>query len=419
MGTITTRKRLDGTPSYMARVRVIRDGKLIHKETQTFARKQAAEAWIKRRETELSEPGALETILNPEPTLSELIARYIKEMEVVSPMGRTRKATLTAVSKRPFGALKASQIDSQAIINFARERVESDGVTPATVLSDLMLMTGVFDIAAPAWGVKLDAQAMESAKAVCWKMGLIERSQERTRVPTMDELEKLCAYFYDMGRRRKWATPMLKIMLFAIFSTRRQEEITRIMWADLNEEESTQIVRDVKHPRKKKGNHQESRLTPEALAIIKSMPRTHDCIFPYTTDAISAQFLRACDWLEIEDLRFHDLRRAGVTRLFEMGWNIPDVAKVSLHRDWNMLRRYTNLKGKGDRYEGWKWTQIAIDQLVAPPRPKKKGEQVSATVAVAAPSPHPRAARRDTRQGRQGARPSRTSASAPSARSAT
>lgn len=402
----------------MARVRVKRDGKIVHKETQTFARKQAAEAWIKRRETELSEPGALASIINPELTLRELTERYIKEIEEIKPMGRSRKGTLKAIAKRELGAMKASEVDSQAIVNFARTRIAEDGVSPATVLNDLALLTGLFEVAIPAWGAKLDPQAMEHAKAVCWKMGLIDRAEERTRVPTMDELEKLMVYFYDMARRRKWATPMVKIIAFAIFSTRRQEEIIRITWADLNEEESTQIVRDVKHPRKKIGNDQESRLTPEALAIIKSMPRTHDRIFPYTTDAISAQFTRACDWLEIEDLRFHDLRRAGVTRLFEMGWNIPDVAKVSLHRDWNMLRRYTNLKGKGDRYEGWKWTQIAIDQPVAPPRPKKKGEQVSATVAVAAPSPHPRVARRDTRQGRQGARPSRTSASAPSARSA-
>ncbi|AFN39072.1 tyrosine recombinase [Burkholderia phage BcepMigl] len=417
VGTITKRPRKDGF-AYTAQIRLMRDGKQVHTEAKTFDRKAAAEAWMKRRETELSEPGALASAINPEPLLRDLIDRYLKELEEVKPVGRSKKSTLKAIGKRPLGALKPSQVDSQAIINYARARIADDEVSPATVMNDLVLLAGVFDVALPAWGVSLDPQEMEKAKAVCRKMGLIEKAEERTRVPTMDELEKLMVYFYDMARRRKWATPMVKIIAFAIFATRRQEEITAIRWDDLNEEESTQLVRDVKHPRKKIGNDQESRLTPEALAIIKSMPRTHDRIFPYTTDAISAQFTRACDWLEIEDLRFHDLRRAGVTRLFEMGWNIPDVAKVSLHRDWNMLRRYTNLKGKGDRYAGWKWTQIAIDQPVHPPRPKKKGEAVSATVAVAAPSPHPRAARRDTRQGRQGGRPSRTSANAPSARSA-
>lgn len=417
MGTITKRPRKNGY-AYTAQIRLMRDGKAAYTEAKTFDRRAAAEAWLKRRETELDAPGALASATNPEPMLRDLIDRYLKELEEVKPVGRTKKSTLKAIGKRPLGALKASELDSQALINFARARIAEDGVSPATVMNDLVLLAGVFDIAIPAWGVKLEPQEMEKAKSVCKKMGLIEKAEERTRVPTMDELEKLCVHFHDMARRRKWATPMLKIIVFAIFSTRRQEEITMIRWSDLNEAESVQLVRDVKHPRKKIGNDQEARLVPEALALIKSMPRTHDQIFPYTTDAISAQFTRACDWLGIEDLRFHDLRRAGVTRLFEMGWNIPDVAKASLHRDWNMLRRYTNLKGKGDRYEGWKWTQIAIDQPVYPPRPKKKGEAVSVPVAVAAPSPRPRAARQGMRPGRPGGRPSRTSASAPSARSA-
>ena len=56
------------------------------------------------------------------------------------------------------------------------------------------------------------------------------------------------------------------------------------------------------------------------------MPRRDDRIFPYSTDAISAAFTRACKVLGIEDLHFHDLRHEGVSRLFEMGWTIPQVA---------------------------------------------------------------------------------------------
>ena len=58
MGTIVQRKRNDGTVGYMAQVRVKQKGKVIHGETKTFDRKQAASAWVVRRETELREPGA-------------------------------------------------------------------------------------------------------------------------------------------------------------------------------------------------------------------------------------------------------------------------------------------------------------------------------------------------------------------------
>jgi hypothetical protein len=68
---------------------------------------------------------------------------------------------------------------------------------------------------------------------------------------------------------------------------------------------------------------------PEAEKVIASMPKVAPEIFPVTTDAVSASFTRACQFLNIEDLHFHDLRHDGVSRLFEMGWNIPKVSAVS------------------------------------------------------------------------------------------
>ena len=85
------------------------------------------------------------------------------------------------------------------------------------------------------------------------------------------------------------------------------------------------------------------------------MPKTSDQIFPYSTYAISAAFTRACKILGITDLRFHDLRHDGVSRLFEIGLTIPHVASNSGHRSWTSLQRYTHLRQTGDKYENWRW----------------------------------------------------------------
>ncbi len=42
----------------------------------------------------------------------------------------------------------------------------------------------------------------------------------------------------------------------------------------------------------------------------------------------------------IEDLHFHDLRHEAISRFFEMGLAIPEVALLSGHRDVRMLLRY-------------------------------------------------------------------------------
>jgi integrase len=153
---------------------------------------------------------------------------------------------------------------------------------------------------------------------------------------------------------------MQKIVAFALFSTRRQEEITLLRWDDLDEDRI--LVRDMKHPGDKKGNNVYCELPPEALAIIKSMPSGEERIFPYSTDAISAAFTRACRVLGIVDLRFHDLRHEGISRLFEMGRTIPQVAAVSGHRSWTSLKRYTHIRQSRDKYENWKW-KVKLNSL--------------------------------------------------------
>ena len=46
----------------------------------------------------------------------------------------------------------------------------------------------------------------------------------------------------------------------------------------------------------------------------------------------------------IFDLRFHDLRHEAVSRFFEMGLSVPEVALISGHKDVRQLFRYTHLK---------------------------------------------------------------------------
>ena len=60
MATIRARKRTDGSISYTAQIRLIRDGVQVYQESQTFARKQAAQVWVRKWEVELDQPGAIE-----------------------------------------------------------------------------------------------------------------------------------------------------------------------------------------------------------------------------------------------------------------------------------------------------------------------------------------------------------------------
>lgn len=350
MGTIVPRQRKDKTTAYLAKISIMQDGKT-HRENKTFDRKPAALAWIAKREDELRRPGEIERAAAERHTLADAIDKYTRES--LKQIGRTKAQVLRSIKSYHIANLECEKIGSADIVEFAREL--SAGRAPQTVNNYLSHLSGLFAIARPAWGFQLDERAMQDAAKVLKRLGVTKKSNQRDRRPTLEELDRIMTTYTDRQTRRPDMAPMTKIVAFAIFSTRRQEEITRIEWADFDEANARVLVRDMKNPGEKVGNHVWCDLPAPAVAIIKSMPRTNSVIFPYTGDAISASFTRLCQFLEIEDLHFHDLRHDGVSRLFEMDYSIPKAAAVSGHRSWNSLKRYTHLRHTGDKYADWAW----------------------------------------------------------------
>lgn len=366
MATIRKRKRADGSFGYTAQIRITRNGQPVYSESQTFDRMQSAKLWATRREAELSEQGAIERAKRGGVLLRDIIRRYIDEYERIRPLGKTKRQALNAIGATWLGDVVDSAISSQRLVEYAHWRLTEagGGVQPQTIGNDLAHIGAVLSVARPAWGYEIDPHAIGDARKVLAKMGVISRSNERQRRPTLRELDRLLEHFFEMLQRRPSVIHMPKIMAFAIYSTRRQEEITRIRWDDLNVSGQRVLVRDMKNPGQKIGNDVWCHLTPEALRIVLSMPRALPEIFPYNPQSIGTAWSKACKFLEIDDLHFHDLRHDGVSRLFEMDWDIPRVASVSGHRDWNSLRRYTHLRGRGDPMHGWEWLERIVSSPV-------------------------------------------------------
>ncbi len=139
-------------------------------------------------------------------------------------------------------------------------------------------------------------------------------------------------------------------MQFAIATAMRQEEICSIAWKDVDVRKRIVIARDRKDPRQKAGNDQKVPLIGatgfdawQLLQQQKFVAPHSERVFPYNGRSVGTAFRRACRDLKIEDLHFHDLRHETTSRLFELGFVIHEVAFVTGHKDWKMLRRYANL----------------------------------------------------------------------------
>lgn len=344
MATITLRKRADGTTAYRASIRLKSKGEIIHAEAKTFDQRRLAQEWAKRREIELQQPGALAKAKGG-PTLDGVLDWYLTEFG--SDFGRTKRDTLKLMRTYELAERRALQITASDLIEHVRER-RKGGASPATALNDMIWMRVLYRSARPALGLDLDVAVIEDAIAFCRAHKLIARPEQRERRPTPDELQRLSEYF--SGEHRRYKIPMHDVMWFAVNSGRREAEITRLQWSDNDEVHHTGVVRDLKHPRKKEGNHREFKYTAAAWDIVKRQPKNGDLIFPYNPKTISAAFTRACHFLEIEDLKFHDLRHEATSRLFEAGYAIHEVAQFTLHDSWQTLKRYTHLSPKSIKH---------------------------------------------------------------------
>ena len=311
--------------------------------SKTLSTKAAAQHWARLTEEkiesrEFSNPGDLESI-----TLADLIDRYIEEFAPVS----TKLGSLKII-RAGLGKYSLAELDAAHVVAHCRRRWQRDRTSPGTMSQDLGWLREILRMARTYWGIPYKADPVGDARHILRRpIGghplLVGKARERDRRPSEEELQKLREHWRGKPRQ---TIPMVDVVDFAIASAWRLGEITRVRWADINNRDRTIVIRDRKDPRNKYGNNQTVPLLGEAWTIVSRQPNSDERIFPYKEASISTSFSRACEALGIEDLHFHDLRHEGTSRLFEAGYQIPEVALCTGHRDWAVMRRYTQIKAK-------------------------------------------------------------------------
>jgi integrase len=368
MGTITRRTRSDKTAAFTAQIRIKRQGSKTYTEAKTFDREAAARQWLRKREGELAAPGALDGA--GDVPLKDIIKRYIEETNRA--YGKTKAQVLRSISDSWLGDINATQLKSSEFVKFGKY-LEKNGASPSTVSNYMSHLGAVISVAKPAWSYPVEATELKSASVVLKQLGVTGKSKKRERIPAVDELSRLMEFFEKSYLSDKRTIPMHWAVAFLLFSTRRLNECCNLVWEDLNIKNSEQIVRNMKNPGSKNGNDVRVAVTAPALRVLMAWHKKCGApkkgkIFGWNSDSVSARFTRACKILEIEDLHLHDLRHAGITRLFEIGLSIPKVATVTGHRSWQSLQRYTHIRQSGDVWASWEWLDrlCQVHELVPP-----------------------------------------------------
>lgn len=315
--------------------------------SKIFRTKNDAIIWSRSQEEALHKTSSK----NPHLTYKELFHEY---SQMSRPGGRTKQHVMARLLDY-WGDWRMTEIGTRAVSDYAARRTR-DGVGPATILQELSYLGTAIEHGAV---LCENEEAMRARAAVTATikslrvMGVVDDPEERTRRPTEDELMRLEEWFRDRPRS---SVPMMDIVLFAICTTMRLGEILSLTWEDYDFASRMIWIRNRKDPTTQNGRDERVPLlngpvtyrgnTIDPCRLINdanSAFRRRGRIFPYGKSTISQAFGLAVVEMNIPDLRFHDLRHDGISRLFEAGYRIEEVSLVSGHRSWKNLKRYTHI----------------------------------------------------------------------------
>ncbi len=184
------------------------------------------------------------------------------------------------------------------------------------------------------FNIDTNHQIFDEAVPVLIDMGLVGKSQKRTRRPTSEELKLLRL---GLEQRESFRPneenpriPFIDILEFSILTCMRIGEVCKPRWEDLNQEHKTILVRDRKDPRKKEGNHMIVPLLGESFEIALKQPgqrRTH--FSRITRYEVLARIPKSKEWIGHWGLEVSRLTKGGSKSVVWKGYSIEEVAQVT------------------------------------------------------------------------------------------
>lgn len=331
----TLRKR---GSTWNVQVRVKEKGKIVYQESATRETKSAATLWGLTREREIKESG-WRTAVTSTTTVKKLLLDYGDMRAKVKPLGRGFEHSLNVMAHSDLGNLTLPALTSAALVAFAMTRHEA-GNAPATVMHHLATLSAAVRSAKALFGVEVGSaiEAVATAIRQLKQLRVAGPSKKMDNRITDADLALILPEFHS----EQAEIDMASFVKIALALPRRREELCSMLRANLAADGSVIKLVDTKDPRKYR--EEIVPVPPAAHALLVALPVTADRFLPYKPESVSARWQRAVRRAGLPHLRLHDLRHEGISRLFEAGLSIEEVALISGHTSWATLRRYTHLR---------------------------------------------------------------------------
>ena len=292
--------------------------------TKSFSKKSDAVSWINELEHKLRSAPLPDVIIDTKVTLGELLLKYAEEISPTHKGCVPETCRLKSIARKWIGELDIRYLTKQHFIQYRDDRLKV--VKGGSVGSELALIKRVLNTSVKKWGYGIPYNPIKDIE-------FPKGSTARTRRFISDEKERLLTAAFSQRN-----IYIASIIEFAIETGMRRSEILKLRWCDVDLENGFASLFDTKN-----GEDRRVPLTRRCVEVLKTVPKTNEQVFPISANCLRLAWNRARKKAGISDLRFHDLRHEAVSRFFEMGMSVPEVALISGHKDVRQLFRYTHL----------------------------------------------------------------------------
>jgi len=295
-------------------------------KAQSFHCKSQAKRWAYELETAL-EAGQYGKLCPTKITLSDLLDKYLGE---ITPRKRGRKPEARRIKRLLNDSVSRYRLDELSSHRLAefRDRRLSDGVRACQY--DLVIIRHCINLAINEWGLMMNKNPADNLK---------KPSSNPARERRLSDDELLALIEASSHTRNPHIVP---IILFALETGMRRGEILSLEWQNIDFEKCIAFL-----PLTKNGTSREVPLSSKAATILEEQKiKKHHIPFPITDNAFRLAWDKLKKRAAISDLKFHDLRHEAISRFFEAGLSLVEVATISGHKDPKMLFRYTHLKAE-------------------------------------------------------------------------
>ena len=291
--------------------------------SKTFISKDTANKWAKDIESQM-ERGLFQGIDN-NITLKDLFIKYRDEVVIHHKAKRQTTSRINVLIKNKISSIGVWSLKSSHLYAYKSELAETKA--PKTINIYLMLIKSVWNTARKVWSINMPVQCPLDLVVIDKVNNL------RDVVLTAKEYERLLSCAAESK------LIMLKdLVQFAYNTGARYNEILKLQRSDFNIENRTVTFRDTKN-----GDDRTIPISSKIIEILKRYP-FGDTFFRVSDDKFTYHWNVCREKAGLKHFRFHDLRACAITNMLLGGMSIPEVAVISGHRSYDIVRRYARIK---------------------------------------------------------------------------